>query len=321
MVRAPVHERHPIHCQAGREQPFVTPRERRAIPRATEVVCPTRGARRLWGGVGARPAGRAGGALVAGGGERAASAARRGAARRGAGRVPLETCFPGRPSEGLGRRSGPERPACGRRTTDHESARSRGPQGRRAARRSRTSSSRARAQARSWSRSRPPASATPTRYTLSGTDPEGLFPAILGHEGAGVVVDVGPGVTSAEEGRPRDPALHAGVPRSARTASAARPTSARRSARRRARADARRHEPLLASATSRCCTTTWARRRSRATPSCPRSRVAKIREDAPFDKVCYIGCGVTTGHRRGDQHRQGASPATTSWSSGSAASG
>jgi hypothetical protein len=45
---------------------------------------------------------------------------------------------------------------------------------------------------------------------------------------------------------------------------------------------------------SRSCTT-WAARPSRTTPSCPRSRLAKIREDAPFDKVCYIGCGVTTG--------------------------
>ena len=67
--------------------------------------------------------------------------------------------------------------------------------------------------ARCSSRSRPPASATPTTFTLSGKDPKGLFPAILGHEGAGVVVDVGPGVTSVEEGRPRHPALHARVPR------------------------------------------------------------------------------------------------------------
>ena len=49
-------------------------------------------------------------------------------------------------------------------------------------------------------------------FTLSGADPEGLFPAILGHEGAGVVVEVGPGVTSRQEGRSRHPALHAGVP-------------------------------------------------------------------------------------------------------------
>ena len=49
-------------------------------------------------------------------------------------------------------------------------------------------------------------------FTLSGDDPEGLFPAILGHEGAGVVVDVGPGVTTLAEGRSRHPALHARMP-------------------------------------------------------------------------------------------------------------
>ena len=73
-------------------------------------------------------------------------------------------------------------------------------------------------------------------FTLSGADPEGLFPAILGHEGAGIVVEVGPGVTSAEEGRSRDPALHARVPPVQVLPVAARPISARRSARRRARA-------------------------------------------------------------------------------------
>ena len=50
-------------------------------------------------------------------------------------------------------------------------------------------------------------------FTLSGADPEGLFPAILGHEGAGVVVDIGAGRHLGEEGRPRHPALHAGMPR------------------------------------------------------------------------------------------------------------
>ena len=49
-------------------------------------------------------------------------------------------------------------------------------------------------------------------FTLSGADPEGLFPAILGHEGAGIVVDIGPGVTTREERRPRHPALHARMP-------------------------------------------------------------------------------------------------------------
>ncbi len=50
-------------------------------------------------------------------------------------------------------------------------------------------------------------------FTLSGADPEGLFPAFLGHEGAGIVVDVGPGVTSVKKGRSRYSALHAGMPR------------------------------------------------------------------------------------------------------------
>ncbi len=66
-------------------------------------------------------------------------------------------------------------------------------------------------------------------FTLSGADPEGLFPAILGHEGAGVVVDVGPGVASALKGGHVIP-LYTPNAASARPASRARPTSARRSA-------------------------------------------------------------------------------------------
>ena len=50
-------------------------------------------------------------------------------------------------------------------------------------------------------------------YTLSGADPEGLFPTILGHEGAGVVVDIGPSVKSPQEGRSRHPAVRSGMPR------------------------------------------------------------------------------------------------------------
>ena len=90
--------------------------------------------------------------------------------------------------------------------------------------------------ARSWWRSRRPGSATPTGSPCRARTRKALFPAILGHEGAGIVVEVGAGREVAEEGRPCHPALHAGMPRSASTASAARPISARRSARPRARA-------------------------------------------------------------------------------------
>ena len=73
-------------------------------------------------------------------------------------------------------------------------------------------------------------------FTLSGADPEGLFPAILGHEGAGVVVEVGPGVNSAEDRATTSSRSTRPNAANARPASAARPTSAPRSARRRARA-------------------------------------------------------------------------------------
>ena len=72
-------------------------------------------------------------------------------------------------------------------------------------------------------------------YTLSGKDPEGLFPAVLGHEGAGEVVEVGAGVRSLARRRPRDPALHSRVSRvqvlSVRQDEPVRARSARRRAR------------------------------------------------------------------------------------------
>ena len=130
-------------------------------------------------------------------------------------------------------------------------------------------------------------------FTLSGDDPEGAFPAILGHEGAGVVVDIGPGVTSLKKG---DHVIPLYTP------------------------ECRQCEYCLSGKTNLCQairttqgqgvmpdgssrfsvggervfhymgTSTFANY-----TVVPEIALAKIREDAPFDKVCYIGCGVTTG--------------------------
>ncbi|MBY0268318.1 MAG: S-(hydroxymethyl)glutathione dehydrogenase/class III alcohol dehydrogenase [Burkholderiales bacterium] len=130
-------------------------------------------------------------------------------------------------------------------------------------------------------------------FTRSGADPEGLFPAILGHEGAGVVVDIGPGVTSLKKG---DHVIPLYTP------------------------ECRQCEYCLSGKTNLCQairstqgqgvmpdgssrfsvggkkvfhymgTSTFANH-----TVVPEIALAKIREDAPFDKVCYIGCGVTTG--------------------------
>jgi len=130
-------------------------------------------------------------------------------------------------------------------------------------------------------------------FTLSGDDPEGQFPAILGHEGAGVVVEVGPEVKSLQKGdhviplytpecRECDYCLH---PKT-NLCQAIRTTQG---------------QGVMPDGTSRFslggkpvlhymgCSTF-----SNYTVL-PEIALAKIREDAPFDKVCYIGCGVTTG--------------------------
>ncbi len=130
-------------------------------------------------------------------------------------------------------------------------------------------------------------------YTLSGKDPEGLFPAILGHEGAGVVVEVGEGVTSVKPGdhviplyTPECRQCEYCLSRKTNLCQAIRATQGR---------------GLMPNGTSRFSidgkmlhhymgTSTFANY-----TVLPEIAVAKIREDAPFDKVCYIGCGVTTG--------------------------
>ncbi len=130
-------------------------------------------------------------------------------------------------------------------------------------------------------------------FTLSGADPEGIFPAILGHEGAGVVVDVGPGVTSLKKG---DHVIPLYTPECRVCEYCLNPKTNLCQAIRETQG-----KGLMPDGTSRFslngdplfhymgCSTF-------ANYSVvPEIALAKIREDAPFDKVCYIGCGVTTG--------------------------
>jgi S-(hydroxymethyl)glutathione dehydrogenase/alcohol dehydrogenase len=130
-------------------------------------------------------------------------------------------------------------------------------------------------------------------FTISGADPEGLFPAIMGHEGAGIVVDVGTGVTSVKKG---DHVIPLYTPEC-------------------------RQCPSCLSGKTNLCTSIRATQGQGVMPDgtsrfshqsrklyhymgcstfsnftvLPEIAVARIREDAPFDKACYIGCGVTTG--------------------------
>ncbi len=130
-------------------------------------------------------------------------------------------------------------------------------------------------------------------YTLSGKDPEGLFPAILGHEGAGVVVEVGEGVTSIKPGDHVIP-LYTPECRQCEYCLSFK-TNLCQAIR------ATQGKGVMPDGTSRFSidgkkilhymgTSTFANY-----TVLPEIAVAKIREDAPFDKVCYIGCGVTTG--------------------------
>ena len=131
-------------------------------------------------------------------------------------------------------------------------------------------------------------------FTLSGADPEGLFPAILGHEGAGVVVEVGPGVTSLEVG---DHVIPLYTPECRECEYCLNPkTNLCQSVR------ATQGQGLMPDGTSRFSMldgtpihhymgcSTFANH-----TVVPEIALAKVRKDAPFDKICYIGCGVTTG--------------------------
>ena len=130
-------------------------------------------------------------------------------------------------------------------------------------------------------------------FTRSGADPEGLFPAIFGHEGAGVVVDVGPGVTTLKKGdhviplyTPECRQCKACLSRKTNLCTAIRATQGK---------------GVMPDGTSRFSIkgqkihhymgcSTFAHH-----TVLPEIAVAKVRKDAPFDKICYLGCGVTTG--------------------------
>src|SRR5438093_1096809 len=130
-------------------------------------------------------------------------------------------------------------------------------------------------------------------FTRSGADPEGLFPAILGHEGAGIVVDVGPGVTTVKPGdhviplyTPECRQCKSCLSRRTNLCTAIRSTQG---------------QGLMPDGSSRFSLngekvfhymgcSTFANH-----TVLPEIALAKVREDAPFDKICYIGCGVTTG--------------------------
>src|SRR5271168_4893755 len=130
-------------------------------------------------------------------------------------------------------------------------------------------------------------------FTRSGADPEGLFPAILGHEGAGIVVDVGPGVTSVRKGDHVIP-LYTPECRQCKSCTS-RKTNLCTAIR------ATQGKGLMPDGTSRF---SIGREKVHHYMGCstfsnftvlPEIAVARIRTDAPFDKACYIGCGVTTG--------------------------
>ena len=130
-------------------------------------------------------------------------------------------------------------------------------------------------------------------FTLSGADPEGLFPAILGHEGAGVVIDVGPGVTSVKKG---DHVIPLYTPECRQCPSClSRKTNLCTAIR------ATQGQGLMPDGTSRF---SYKGQKVHHYMGCstfsnftvlPEIALAKIRKDAPFESACYIGCGVTTG--------------------------
>ena len=131
-------------------------------------------------------------------------------------------------------------------------------------------------------------------FTLSGADPEGAFPAILGHEGAGVVVECGPGVTTL---KPGDHVIPLYTPECRECEYCLNPKTNLCQAIRTTQG-----QGVMPDGTSRFSTldgdpilhymgcSTFSNH-----TVLPEIALAKVRKDAPFDKICYIGCGVTTG--------------------------
>jgi len=141
-------------------------------------------------------------------------------------------------------------------------------------------------------------------FTRSGDDPEGIFPAILGHEGAGVVIEVGPGVTSLAVG---DHVIPLYTPECRECDYCLNPkTNLCQSIR------STQGQGLLPDGSTRFSMldgtpihhymgcSTFANH-----TVVPEIALAKVRKDAPFDKICYIGLWGHHRHWRGDQHRQG----------------
>ena len=130
-------------------------------------------------------------------------------------------------------------------------------------------------------------------FTISGADPEGLFPAIMGHEGAGIVVEVGAGVASVKKG---DHVIPLYTPECRTCPSClSRKTNLCTSIR------VTQGQGVMPDGTSRF---SYKGQKLHHYMGCstfsnftvlPEIAVAKVRDDAPFDKICYIGCGVTTG--------------------------
>lgn len=130
-------------------------------------------------------------------------------------------------------------------------------------------------------------------FTKSGADPEGIFPAILGHEGAGIVREIGPGVTSLKVG---DHVIPLYTPECRTCEYCLHPKTNLCQAIRTTQG-----QGLMPDGTSRFSLDGQTLMHYMGTSTfsnftvLPEIAVAQVRSDAPFDKICYIGCGVTTG--------------------------